>query len=77
MDNKLRHQQKQQQEVAATHRQEQQAAREFAHAEEVVRFDAANVVVPPAVAKKLADSLTREPRPAEGWWKRWLGRSSL
>ena len=44
-------------------------AREFASAEELLRHDAAQTVVPPAVQERLQCSLALEPKPPEkrGW----------
>lgn len=72
MDRKsTRLQQQQKEELAAHERTKQQAAREFATAEELLRFDAAQTQVPPHIAQKLAESLKREPK-SGGWWRRWL-----
>ena len=45
------------------------AAQEFASAEELLRHDAAQTVVPPAVQERLHRSLALEPKPPEkrGW----------
>jgi hypothetical protein len=68
-------QQKQNEQLAPLQHQQQGAtARKFETAEEVLRFDAAQTQVPPAVAQRLQDSVSREPRTPEPWWKRWLGR---
>lgn len=72
MDRKsTRLQQQQKEELAAHERTKQQAAREFATAEELLRFDAAQTQVSPVVAQKLAESLKQEPKTG-GWWRRWL-----
>ena len=48
---------------------------EFASAEEVLRYDAAQTVVPPRVAERLRESIYREPRPTHmSWWRRLFGR---
>jgi hypothetical protein len=71
-------QHKQDQELAAVHHQQQGAtARQFTTPEEVLRFDAAQTQVPPAVAERLQKSVSREPQTPSPWWKRWLGRASL
>ena len=59
-------------EQSGTHQQktQEQAAVEFATAEEVLRHDAAQTAVPPAVAERLQKSLEREPEPALSWWQR-------
>ena len=52
---------------------QQSEAREFATAEELLRHDAGQTQVPPAVAKRLDESIQREPKPAKPWWKRLTG----
>lgn len=63
-------------------REEQQAsevqsrqtpAREFASVEELLRCDAKQTAVPPAIAQRLARSLQNQPRRPRSWWRRWLG----
>ena len=48
---------------------------EFASSEELLRFDAAQTVLPPDIAERLQKSLAGiappKPRP---WWKAWLRR---
>lgn len=51
----------------------QAEAREFETAEELLRHDAGQTQVPPAVAKRLDESIQREPKPAKSWWKRITG----
>ncbi len=62
-------------EQTASHHQnvEQQAAMEFATAEEMLRHDAGQTQVPPAVAERLQQSVEREPKPARSWWQRLFG----
>lgn len=55
-------------------RSRQTTAREFASAEELLRFDASQTPVPPAVAERLARSIQREPKPARSWWRRLFDR---
>ena len=56
-------------------RQQGQAAREFASVEELIRHDAASTDVPSALTTRIQSAVTNEPaRPAESWWRRWLGR---
>lgn len=64
--------QREQQQVSETQSQ-QTEAREFATAEEMLRHDAGQTQVPPAVAKRLDESIQREPKPAKRWWKRITG----
>jgi len=63
---------REQQQVAETQSQKVEA-REFATAEELLRHDAGQTQVPPAVAKRLDESIQREPKPARPWWKRLTG----
>jgi len=64
-------------EQTGSHQQntQQQAALEFATAEEALRHDAAQTAVPPAVAERLQKALEREPMPALSWWQRLFGPS--
>jgi len=63
----------QQQEQLAETKSQQVAAREFASAEELLREDASQIVVPPAIAERLSESIKNEPKPAPSWWRRLLG----
>jgi hypothetical protein len=49
------------------------ATREFATAEELLRYDAAHTPVPPDIARRLQKSAGDLPKPKASWWKRWLG----
>jgi hypothetical protein len=49
------------------------AAREFTSAEELLRHDAAQTIVPVAVAKRLDESIQLEPKPERSWWRRLTG----
>jgi hypothetical protein len=64
-----------QQQVSETQTQKIKG-REFATPEELLRYDAAQTEVPPTVAKRLGDSLLREPKPARSLWRRFFGRSN-
>ncbi len=48
---------------------------EFASAEEMLRADAAQTAVPPAIAERLQKSIDQEPRPARSWWQRLFEKS--
>jgi hypothetical protein len=54
-----------------------QSAREFANAEEMLRYDAANTTVPPEIARRLRKSTGDLPAPKMSWWKRWFGGTQL
>lgn len=71
----MKHQTKlsQEQEQAAQHQTQQPAAREFASAEELLRYDAAHTTVPPEIARRLQQSTADLPPPKAAWWKRWFG----
>jgi len=61
------------QQHAAEQQTQQQSAREFANAEEMLRYDAAHTTVPPAIVQRLQKSTGGAPRPKTSWWKRLLG----
>jgi hypothetical protein len=62
-----------QQELSETKAQ-QTAAREFATPEELLRFDASQTAVPPAIGQRLNQSIQQELKPTRSWWKRLLDR---
>ena len=64
----------QQKEELTSHGQQSQQAREFATPEELLRFDAGQTPVPPAVEARLRQSLATEPAPKRNWWRRLFGR---
>ena len=61
--------------VGTEHQTQQPAAREFATAEELLRYDAEHTPVPPAIAQRLKKSTgqTSAP-PPRPWWRNLLGR---
>jgi hypothetical protein len=59
--------------VGAEQQTQSPAAREFANAAELLRYDAAHTTVPPAIAQRLKKSTGGLPGPKTSWWKRWLG----
>jgi hypothetical protein len=64
-----------QQQHAAEHQTQQPAAREFATAEELLRYDAAHTPVPPAIAQRLQKSTGQASAPLpRSWWRNLLGR---
>jgi outer membrane protein OmpA-like peptidoglycan-associated protein len=69
---KLRHQEQQQQAAELQQTQQKEAVREFATADEIIRFDAGQTTVPPAIAARLNESIAREPKPQRSWWRRFL-----
>jgi hypothetical protein len=74
----MKHQSKlnseQQQQHAAAQQAQQQPAREFATAEELLRYDAAHTPVPAAIARRLQESAGTLPPPARSWWRRFFKR---
>lgn len=68
----MKHQSKlSQQQHAEAHQTQQPAGQEFASAEELLRFDAAQTAVPPHVAEKLKRTTSQAaPPPKTGWFKR-------
>jgi hypothetical protein len=53
-------------------RQTQEAAREFATAEEMLRHDALHTPVPPTIAHRLQKAIGPIP-PQRSWWQRLFG----
>jgi hypothetical protein len=66
-------QQQQSRQVGTEQQAQQQSAREFANAEEMLRYDAAHTTVPPGIAQRLQKSTGDLPGPKMAWWKRLLG----
>ncbi len=63
----------QEQQNAETQQTRQTAGREFASVDEMIRFDAAQTVVPPEIARRLKKSTDAEPKPDQTWWRRFFG----
>ena len=62
-----------QQQQAAEHQTQPSNVREFSTAEELLRFDAAKTLVPPAIEQRLQKSSAELPKQKPAWWKRFLG----
>jgi len=62
-----------QQQRASEQQAQSPAAREFASAEELLRYDADHTAVPPEIAQRLQISSAGLAAPKVPWWKRWLG----
>jgi len=62
-----------QQEHVAEQQTTQHAGQEFATAEELLRYDAANMPVPPGISQRLAKSSADLPVPGKSWWKKLFG----
>ena len=52
---------------------QQTSAREFGSVEELLRYDAKQTIVPPAVAERLQKSINETPKSARSWWQRFFG----
>ena len=63
----------QQQQHAVEQQTQEQSAREFANAEEMLRYDAAHTTVPPGIAQRLQKSTGGATEPKTSWWKRLFG----
>lgn len=70
---KLRQQQQEAEQAAALEHQVTDV-KEFNTTEEMMRFDAANTMVPERVAERLKQSIAAEPPPAKPWWQRLFGK---
>jgi hypothetical protein len=74
MKRQTKHTSQEQEQAAGQEKQQQVTAREFTSPEELLRHDAAQTLVPPTVANRLAESLRSEPKPERSWWQRMFGR---
>ena len=71
---KVRQQAEEEQHALNEQQSQTQAAHEFATVEDLLRHDALQTPVPPAIAQRLAESVSQlPPRPARAWWRRLLG----
>jgi hypothetical protein len=72
----MKHEKKfsQQEHQASETQARQTTAQEFGSVEELLRHDAKQTCVPPAIAQRLNRSLQNEPCPPRSWWRRWLGQ---
>ena len=59
------------QEGQSVAQQNQGNTREFSSAEELLRFDAAQVTPPPCIVERLQATLAKYPKPEEPWWRRF------
>jgi hypothetical protein len=66
--------QQQEQQAASEQQTHSEGTQEFTSPEEVLQYDAARTVVPPAVAQRLQASLDSTSFPALSWWRKLLGR---
>ena len=65
-----RHQEKSAESQAAN---SEAGALEFQTAEELLRHDAAQTVVPPEIARRLSQSIAQSPAPRRSWWRKLFG----
>ncbi len=70
--NPMRQQQTHQEAAESLQTQQTQAGQEFASVEKLIRHDAQNTPVPPALTERLHKSVALEPSPARSWWRKFL-----
>jgi hypothetical protein len=63
----------QKQEHVAEQTAHMHAAEEFSNSDELLRFDAAQITVPPEIAQRLQKSAAQIPPPPRSWWKNLFG----
>ena len=61
------------QQQAAEQQSQQPAPREFATVDDMLRYDASQIPVPPRIAERLQKSTRELPPPSPSWWKRIFG----
>ena len=71
---KHEHKLSQEQQQEAAHQSQQQAGQEFATADELLRFDAAQTIVPQQIEQRLKHSSRDIPPPRRSWWKNLFGK---
>ena len=72
MKRQVKHTSQEQEQLSHTQSQ-QTAAREFVSAEEALREDIRQTIVPPTVEHRLSKSIEHLPKPGRPWWKRLIG----
>ena len=70
---RLQHRQQPEETAGQQAASEAQSPQEFASVEDLLRYDASQVVPPPAIAERLQASLETEPPPKRSWWRRFCG----
>lgn len=70
MNHESRQKSQEQQQLSAS--QHLHGPKEFSSAEEMLRQDARQTDVPPAIAERLARSIQAEPKPNRPWWRRLM-----
>jgi hypothetical protein len=67
-------QQEQEQLAASQQHTQSSSPKEFASVEEMLRNDAEHTLVPPRVAHRLEESVSKlPPPPGRAWWRRFFG----
>jgi hypothetical protein len=69
-------QQEQAQPQTSAEQTQRSAAQEFATPEDLLRHDALHTPVPPTIAHRLAESISKETAQPQSWWRRLFGGSS-
>lgn len=72
--NKLTSQQRAQEQQTTAHQQQTKPGVEFASVEEMLRHDASQTPVPPAIESRLQESLTQSATTEPSWWRRFFRR---
>ncbi|MGA2244637.1 MAG: hypothetical protein ABSH48_06555 [Verrucomicrobiota bacterium] len=68
-------QEQQQNEQQSAAQETRQQSREFATTEEMLRFDAGHLEVPPQIAERLKESISAiAPPPRRSWWRNLFGK---
>ena len=70
---KFSEEQQQAQQAGAQNQTQSPAGREFANADEMLRYDAAHTTVPQEIAERLKKSTADLPGPKPSWWRKFLG----
>jgi hypothetical protein len=70
---KLSQEQQQSRQVGTGQQTQQRSVREFASAEELLRYDASQTTVPPGIVQRLQKSTGDLPGLKTAWWKRLFG----
>ena len=72
MKHKVKLTQQEQEQLAAAHEMQQQTVHEFPDVETMLRHDALHTPVPPAIARRLKESIDN--LPPQSWWQRLFGQ---
>ena len=61
-------------EHAAEQQMNEGTVREFAKADDLLRYESEQIVVPAVIAERLKVSSADFPKPSRSWWKRFFGK---